>query len=215
MVLLFEYGDGIYILLTKRSEKLKSHSGDVCFPGGKCDRNESVLETALREAHEEIGLNASNVQIVGQLTPLVTTSEVIVFPVVGVLVNVHEIELKIHSHEVDDVFACPLQFFLSDPNHRFTYLNQNVQYHSFYWKVDEGLGKEGKAKTFHRQVFCGCKQDLFCIWGLTAIYALVVACVCLNQKPTFDSFSLTLDELVLAIKETSAKSIAALLLSKL
>eukprot|EP01135_Chromosphaera_perkinsii_P004835 Nk52_evm13s298 gene=Nk52_evmTU13s298 len=64
LVPIFFYEQNVYVLLTRRSSKLKSHSGEVCFPGGKQDKEDGddVIKTALREAQEEIGLNPESVK---------------------------------------------------------------------------------------------------------------------------------------------------------
>jgi 8-oxo-dGTP pyrophosphatase MutT (NUDIX family) len=85
LVALFEEGDQTRVVLTRRSEDLRTHRGQVSFPGGRLDAGESALDAALREAEEEIGLDPGAVEVVGWLHPLFTANAALVLPVVGVL----------------------------------------------------------------------------------------------------------------------------------
>jgi 8-oxo-dGTP pyrophosphatase MutT (NUDIX family) len=84
LVPLFKKGEDCHILFTKRTHQVKYHKGEISFPGGVFDKGDLELEkTALREAHEEIGLKENDVQIIGVLDDIVTITEFIVTPFVG------------------------------------------------------------------------------------------------------------------------------------
>lgn len=101
------------VILTKRSELLSSHKGEVALPGGRVDATDaSIIHAALRESHEEIGLPPSAVEILGQLDPMVTRFGMKVTPVVGLVSDT--ITLTPNPHELDSVFKVPLSFFLQD-----------------------------------------------------------------------------------------------------
>ena len=86
LVLLYPDGDQIKFPLTQRAEYTGAHSGQVSFPGGKAEPGENVVQTALREAEEEIGIPASNVTVIGCLSEFfVIPSNFMVTPVVGFL----------------------------------------------------------------------------------------------------------------------------------
>ncbi|MGH9067394.1 MAG: NUDIX hydrolase, partial [Acidimicrobiales bacterium] len=86
LVALFEEAGEARVLLTRRSSRLRTHTGEVAFPGGGLDPGESPERAALREAHEEIGLDPAGVRVVGGLTPLTTVSSAAaITPVVGLL----------------------------------------------------------------------------------------------------------------------------------
>jgi len=106
---------GWHILLTKRSNKLEEHSGQVAFPGGRSDPEDASPEaTALREAQEEIGLNPQKVRILGCLDSLLTITNYRISPVVGVIPWPFNVQL---AHvEVDRVFTIPLTW-LAEPSH--------------------------------------------------------------------------------------------------
>jgi 8-oxo-dGTP pyrophosphatase MutT (NUDIX family) len=103
------------MLLTRRSDSLKKHTGQIAFPGGRCDPGESVAETALREAEEEIGLDRSFVEVVGQLTPYETVSGYVVTPVVAFVRP--GFSLTLNPHEVAEAFEAPFDFLMDAANH--------------------------------------------------------------------------------------------------
>ena len=106
----------LHIVLTRRSEQLKHHAGQISFPGGKVEPSDpSLVFTALREAEEEIGLPMSSVQTIGQLEPYHTISGFNVTPIVGMLTEL--IEFKVDMDEVASVFTVPLSHFLDQENH--------------------------------------------------------------------------------------------------
>ena len=73
-VLVVIYGQSPKIIMTEKPKSMKFHAGEISFPGGKFDANDSdLLETALRETSEEIGLDVSKDQVIGQLTPVMTS----------------------------------------------------------------------------------------------------------------------------------------------
>lgn len=83
---LYDGDDGIEVLLTRRSMLLRNHRGEISFPGGRLDPGETPVETALREAHEEVGLDPDLPEIVGELGHLNTiVSRSYIVPVVSVL----------------------------------------------------------------------------------------------------------------------------------
>jgi 8-oxo-dGTP pyrophosphatase MutT (NUDIX family) len=108
---------GITVLLTERTRHLSNHSGQVAFPGGKADPEDaSAIDTALREAEEEIGLERRFVQVLGTLPIYTTGSAFLVTPVIA-LVNSNHI-IKANPNEVADVFEVPLGFLMDPANHR-------------------------------------------------------------------------------------------------
>jgi 8-oxo-dGTP pyrophosphatase MutT (NUDIX family) len=83
---LFEEAGEAHVILTRRSSNMRSHTGEVSFPGGRLDEGEAAVDAALREAREEVGIESAAVDILGPLSPLVTVAgEVLIAPFVGVL----------------------------------------------------------------------------------------------------------------------------------
>ncbi len=105
------------VVLTLRTEHLASHAGQVAFPGGKIDlADDGPLGAALREAHEEIGLDPAVVRPIGQLPPYLTGSGYKIVPIIGVLPP--DLLLEPNPGEVADVFEVPLAFLMDPANHQ-------------------------------------------------------------------------------------------------
>jgi len=112
-----QHSRGLSILLTQRSAELKHHAGQVSFPGGSMEASDGdIVDTALRETREEIGIDESDVSIIGYLETMPTVTGYAVSPVVGLLSGA--IELTIDRTEVEYTFEVPLEFLLNPANHR-------------------------------------------------------------------------------------------------
>jgi len=111
LVLLYEKQGDIHILLTKRTDTVADHKGQISFPGGVCDKEDESLEaTALREAFEEVGINPEGVEILGLLDDgLTVATSYIITPVVGALPTPPR--FSISPEEVKEVIEIPLSFF--------------------------------------------------------------------------------------------------------
>jgi 8-oxo-dGTP pyrophosphatase MutT (NUDIX family) len=108
--------DGASIILTKRTEKLRHHSGQVAFPGGSIDPTDaSPEEAALRETEEEIGLDRSFVKLIGRLPDDISGSGFRVAPMLGIVRPGFLLTLNVD--EVDDAFEVPLGFLMNEANH--------------------------------------------------------------------------------------------------
>jgi 8-oxo-dGTP pyrophosphatase MutT (NUDIX family) len=113
LVPLFKKGGGCHLLFTKRSEEVKYHKGEISFPGGVVDEEDKeLINTALREAHEEIGLKESDVQIIGVLDDIVTITEFIVTPIVGLFP--YPYPFKISEAEIAELIEVPLASLLDE-----------------------------------------------------------------------------------------------------
>lgn len=109
--------DGLQVLLTKRAEHLRHHAGQISFPGGRMEAGDaSPLQTALREAQEEIGLAPETVRLLGYLEPMVTITGYRVYPVVAAIDPDYRAEPD--GHEVSALFEAPLALFLDAGNER-------------------------------------------------------------------------------------------------
>ena len=142
------------VLLTRRTNNVADHQGQVAFPGGSADPADTSLEvTALREAQEEIGLDPSQVRILGKMNNLWTISNYMVTPVVGVIAWPFPIRLE--EAEVSRVFSIPLDW-LADPQHH------EVRYRSIPTPYSQILGRE-----FHPVIYFQHYQDEL-LWGVSA-----------------------------------------------
>jgi 8-oxo-dGTP pyrophosphatase MutT (NUDIX family) len=142
---LIERGDRLHVLFTRRARHLSVHAGQICFPGGRLEtRDSGVTDAALREAQEEIGLEAGAVTVAGQLDSFLTVTGFLVTPIVGFIDP--RFEPVPDAGEVDAVFDVPLGFFLEPGN------------------VIHGT-RERMGVSFQVYEF---RYDEHCIWGATA-----------------------------------------------
>jgi 8-oxo-dGTP pyrophosphatase MutT (NUDIX family) len=117
LVLLFPHRSGLSVLLTVRTDSVEFHKGQVSFPGGMMEPGDNgIVETALRESREEIGLPSSGIEILGLLDDVPVPSKFIITPVVGYLTQ--QPAPKPSTSEVAEIFNAPLKFFADDRNAR-------------------------------------------------------------------------------------------------
>tara|TARA_Y200000002_G_scaffold376525_1_gene380523 strand:+ start:235 stop:834 length:600 start_codon:yes stop_codon:yes gene_type:complete len=163
ILLLKEDKDAEYkIVFTKRSTKLKTHSGEVSFPGGKWEEaDNSLYETALRESNEEINLNIENVTKLGNLNFLLSRHKIEVNPYVGYLNKFQEFE---GNFEIEEIFTVPISF-LSD--------SKNVTYKEF--------NRKDLKVYIPSWVYNGNR-----IWGLTAMITADFLNICFNASINTD-----------------------------
>ena len=145
LVPLVDRPDGAGVILTRRTQKLRKHSGQIAFPGGSIDPEDASAEAAaLREAREEIALADRFVEPLGRLPRYLTTTGFRITPVVASVVP--GFSLTANPDEVDEIFEVPLAFLMSEANH---------QRHS---KAFDGVERHFYAMPF---------GDRY-IWGVTA-----------------------------------------------
>jgi 8-oxo-dGTP pyrophosphatase MutT (NUDIX family) len=137
------------VLLTQRPAHMSTHAGQIAFAGGKCDEGDAnAAATALREAPEEVGLDARHVKVLGTLPQYVTGSAFSVTPVVALISPA--MTLQINTHEVSDAFEVPLAFLMNPAHHRW-------HRHTF-----EGVTREWLSMPYQD----GSQQRF--VWGATA-----------------------------------------------
>jgi len=111
LVPLYEKEGSCHILFTKRTQQVKHHKGQISFPGGVFDDDDGDLrETALREAHEEIGLKEGDAEIIGVLDDIITTTQFIVTPFVGLFPYPYPFQLS--EIEIEELIEVPLASLL-------------------------------------------------------------------------------------------------------
>ena len=112
LVPLFTKDGSCHILFTKRSDKVRYHKGEISFPGGNHDATDKdLLATALREAHEEIGLKPQDVSLLGGLDEMMTMTDFIVSPFVGLIPYPYTFVPS--PDEIDEIIILPLTAFLT------------------------------------------------------------------------------------------------------
>ncbi|OIQ26607.1 CoA pyrophosphatase [uncultured Vibrio sp.] len=141
-----ERPQGLSVVLTKRAKHLRHHPGQISFPGGKYEESDtSILYTAIRETHEEVGIDPKYISIFGQMPELVTVSHFSVTPVLAFIDP--DYSMSIDPNEVDEVFEIPVSHLL-DEHQLFSHLFTINHHH-------------------HHRVFALPYKHHF-IWGMTA-----------------------------------------------
>ena len=145
LVPLVKRDEGLHVILTRRTDHLSDHAGQISFPGGRQEEEDATLEeTALRETEEEIGLSRRHVNLIGRIDDYYTVTGYQVTPVIGLVTP--PFDLTPDDQEVAEVFEVPLNFIL-DPN------NQKLQTVTF-----EGTRRRYFAIPYRE----------YYIWGATA-----------------------------------------------
>ncbi len=138
------------IILTRRAQHMNTHQGQVAFPGGKYDETDaSLVHTALRECHEEIGVAPSQVEVLGPLSQVMSLHGIRVSPFVGLIDP--GIKLRPNLEELDSIFKVPVSFFLNEEpvrRDRMTY---------------KGLALSVPSYDYHYE------GERYEIWGLSAV----------------------------------------------
>ncbi|MDO9432566.1 MAG: CoA pyrophosphatase [Pseudomonadota bacterium] len=145
LVGLIEREHGYSVLLTRRADTLRRHTGQIALPGGRCDPGETIWQTALREAHEEVGLAPDYVSLAGLSSPYRTGTGFLVTPVVGFIQP--GFALQANPAEVADIFETPFGFLMDPANH----------------EQHERQAPTGETRRFYAMTH----EDRF-IWGATA-----------------------------------------------
>ena len=113
LVPLFKKEENCHLLFTRRSDQVKYHKGEISFPGGVVDEEDlELVNTALREAHEEIGLKKDDVQVIGLLDDIVTVTQFIVTPIVGLFP--YPYPFKVSEVEIAELIEVPLSVLLDE-----------------------------------------------------------------------------------------------------
>ena len=145
LVPLVDYGEDTKIILTRRTDDMPSHPGQVAFPGGAIDPGDGTAEVAaMREAEEEIGLPRSFVEPVGRLPQYLAPTGFRITPVLAVVRR--DYPMEINRNEVEDAFEVPFSFLMDPANHK---------RESRIW--------EGKERHFYTMPY----GERY-IWGVTA-----------------------------------------------
>ncbi|BAJ01986.1 CoA pyrophosphatase [Shewanella violacea] len=131
IALIHEEGE-FHVLLTRRPTHLRSHPGQISFPGGKVELGDaSLIETALREAAEEIALYPDNVEVIGQYPAMKTFSGFEITPVIGLVKEAFT--PKLDPGEVDELFTVPLSYLLQAENRQKQIYQRHGIHHPVYF----------------------------------------------------------------------------------
>ena len=154
LVPLVQRDDGLHVLLTRRTDHLHDHAGQISFPGGRQEPEDAdEVATALRETQEEIGLAHHHVEVLGRLPIYTTVTRFVVTPVVALVRP--PFELRLDAFEVAEAFEVPMSFLMNPAYHQrhlFEAAGVSRQFLSMPWQADSAMGT---------------RREFF-IWGATA-----------------------------------------------
>ena len=146
--------DSLTVLLTQRTDHLTDHPGQISFPGGRAETEDAdAIATALRETHEEIGLHAKDIEVLGALPTYTTGTGFIVTPVVALIEPPFTITAD--PFEVAEVFEVPLAFLMTPAHHRHHAVEVGGVRREFMSMPWEGIGANSEPRRYF-------------IWGATA-----------------------------------------------
>ncbi|XP_074014203.1 peroxisomal coenzyme A diphosphatase NUDT7 [Numenius arquata] len=160
----------LHLLLTVRAMQLRRSPGEVCFPGGKREAiDKDEIDTALREAKEEVGLQPEKVEVICRLVPGIDKMNHLVTPVVGFIEDMFQ--ATPNPDEVSDVFVVPLEYFIEPLN-----------YKALPYKTSSGYSNRMHCFIYDDHE----RKTSFKIWGLTAHFAVLLALIIFGKRPTFE-----------------------------
>ncbi|PSF14399.1 coenzyme A pyrophosphatase [Marinobacter fuscus] len=151
------------MIFTLRSANLSTHRGQVAYPGGKRDpEDSSLMATALRETHEEIGLPPDQVQIISPLSQVMSRYGILVTPYVGVVPRDHQ--ARPNPDEIESVFRVPMSFFMDDQRERtdtISFLNHTLYVPCYRWERYQIWGLSAIVLVDFLNAVYDAKIDLF------------------------------------------------------
>ncbi len=154
LVPLVQRPEGLTVLLTRRTEHLRDHAGQISFPGGRSEPDDDgPTGTALREAHEEVGLTPAHVDVIGVLPVYTTVTRFVVTPVVALVKP--RFELALDPFEVAEAFEVPLAWLMNPAHHRRHRVELEGGQRQFLSMPWQGTDVDGRPREYF-------------IWGATA-----------------------------------------------
>ncbi len=166
LVPLFEEDGEARVVLTVRSDQLRSHRGEVAFPGGRLEAGEGAVEAALREAAEEVALDPSSVTVIGQLTAMPTVaSNSVMTPVVATLAQRPTLEAS--PAEVNRIFDVALCELVAEG-----------AFHEEWWSVPDRAGVSGFPGAEFPVWFFDVADET--VWGATGRTLMELMCLVLS-----------------------------------
>ena len=160
-----ERGDVPHVLLTRRAAQLTRHAGEIALPGGRLEAREGAAAAALREAQEEVGLSAAQVELAGYLDGFATGTGYYVQPVVGFVAP--DFAPRPNAAEVAEVFFVPLDFLMDARNHERAQISLPPR------------TKRGARRVRH---FYAMTYQSYYIWGATAEVLRALARTAFGQE---------------------------------
>ncbi len=166
LIPLVQVNEEWHILFEVRSFTMRKQPGDISFPGGRIDSTDpSPMAAALRETHEELGVDTKSVTIVGKLSPYVASSSFVIYPFVATI-DYNQIIHSYNKEEVEEVFTIPVKWLLNYEPYMHVVSVVPVPSPNFpYEKIVNGAQYQWRARSMEEWFF---DYEKYTIWGLTA-----------------------------------------------
>ncbi|GFN35246.1 NUDIX hydrolase [Tepidimicrobium xylanilyticum] len=166
LIPLVKKGNQWQIVYELRAKNLKRQPGEISFPGGEVERGETFKEAAIRETIEELNIEKENIDIIGELDYIVTTSNIAIYPFLGVINNINVDNIRPNKHEVDHIFTVPINFFINnEPKLYYIDLHPVISKDFPYTLIPNG--EKYKWRFGKYSVYFYSYND-YIIWGYTA-----------------------------------------------
>lgn len=164
MVPLVEVDNEWHVLFQVRSLTLRKQPGDISFPGGRIDCSDSTpLAAAIRETHEELGIDPTDIEVIGEISPYISTPSFVVYPFVAKL---DQKKIIINKDEVEKVFTIPLPWLLQcEPSKHIVEIHPQPAEDFPFEKIMNGKNYQWRKRALEEYFY---DYDTYTIWGLTA-----------------------------------------------
>ncbi|QXM06415.1 NUDIX hydrolase [Crassaminicella indica] len=158
--------DQLELLFEIRSDHLKVQPKEICFPGGKIEKNESEKMCAIRETCEELNISSDHIKIFGSLDFLVLPYNIILYPFLGSISSIDPKKIQFNKDEVSEVFTVPIDFFMeNEPQKHFIYLNAHIPETFPFHMIPSGKNYNWRTGKYPVLFY---KYKEYVIWGMTA-----------------------------------------------
>lgn len=149
-----------------RSDKLKRQPGEISFPGGKVEKDESSRQAAIRETIEELNVKEENINVIGELDYLVTRDNTIIYAFAAIIENISIQDIKPNMNEVDHIFTVPIDYLINNEPKLYYVDLLPVTSDDFPYNLIPN-GKKYKWRMGKHSVYFYRYRD-YIIWGYTA-----------------------------------------------
>jgi peroxisomal coenzyme A diphosphatase NUDT7 len=157
----------LHLLYELRSEELKRQPGEISFPGGRIEKDEGVVEAAVRETCEELNINQDNLEVWGELDYMVTPYNMIVYSCAGLIKDLNISELKVNRNEVEEVFTVPVDYLLNYEPELYNMTCSINELNNFPYHLIQN-GKEYQWREGSYPIYFYRYKERI-IWGFTAL----------------------------------------------
>ncbi len=165
LIPLVQVNEEWHVLFEVRSLTMRKQPGDISFPGGRIDPTDATpADAAIRETHEELGVNPARIRILGQMSAFIPNSSYVVYPFVGIIDD--HLTHQINKEEVEKVFTVPVKWLLNHQPYKHLVPMQPMPLTDFpYDKIANGNQYQWRAREIEEWFY---DYEQYTIWGLTA-----------------------------------------------